>query len=348
MKISILLPYKENFSPKYPGAVSIFLKDTIKFSKFKKKILVFGNTNFKKKFIKAYKNLNFKSSFLQSRSKLYLNKFIEYEKKSRSSLIEIHNRPDYVNKLFSINENIVLYFHNNPIDMKSSKSFNERINLINKTKKIIFNSKWTKKKFTRGLKLNNVLKNKLHIIYQSTSLKKINFKKKKNYIIFVGRLNNSKGYDVFGKAVLKILDKYPDWKAVVIGDEPREKIKFYHKRLNILGFLNHNKVSKWFIKSQISVVCSRWDEPFGRTALEASSSGCAVIITNRGGLPEAAPNAIKINNLSVNSVKSAIEKLIKNKILRNKIQKKSFKNFYLTNSLISNKIDKYRDELIKS
>jgi hypothetical protein len=28
MKIAILLPYKENFSFKYPGAVSLFLKDT--------------------------------------------------------------------------------------------------------------------------------------------------------------------------------------------------------------------------------------------------------------------------------------------------------------------------------
>ena len=28
MKISILLPYKENFSPMYPGAVSLFVKDT--------------------------------------------------------------------------------------------------------------------------------------------------------------------------------------------------------------------------------------------------------------------------------------------------------------------------------
>ena len=49
MKISILLPYKENFSPKYPGAVSIFLKDTIKYSKYRDNILIFGNTNFKKK-----------------------------------------------------------------------------------------------------------------------------------------------------------------------------------------------------------------------------------------------------------------------------------------------------------
>ena len=38
MKISILLPYKENFSPLSAGAVSIFINDTCKISKFKKNI----------------------------------------------------------------------------------------------------------------------------------------------------------------------------------------------------------------------------------------------------------------------------------------------------------------------
>ena len=50
MKISILLPYKENFSPTYPGAVSIFLNSVIRKSKFKDNITVFGNTNFKEKY----------------------------------------------------------------------------------------------------------------------------------------------------------------------------------------------------------------------------------------------------------------------------------------------------------
>ena len=48
MKISILLPYKENFSPNYPGAVSLFVKDTSNVSKYKKNIIVYGNTDFKK------------------------------------------------------------------------------------------------------------------------------------------------------------------------------------------------------------------------------------------------------------------------------------------------------------
>ena len=42
MKIGILLPYKENFSKEYPGAVSLFVNDFSKKSKYKKIITVFG------------------------------------------------------------------------------------------------------------------------------------------------------------------------------------------------------------------------------------------------------------------------------------------------------------------
>ena len=47
MKISILLPFKENFSPSYAGAVSLFINDTIKLSKFKNAITVYGYTQYK-------------------------------------------------------------------------------------------------------------------------------------------------------------------------------------------------------------------------------------------------------------------------------------------------------------
>ena len=47
MKISILLPYKENFSPTYPGAVSLFVYETSRVSKYRKNIIVYGNTDYK-------------------------------------------------------------------------------------------------------------------------------------------------------------------------------------------------------------------------------------------------------------------------------------------------------------
>ena len=50
MKISVLLPYKENFSENYAGAVSLFVKDIAKNSCYFKSTYIFGNTSFKKPF----------------------------------------------------------------------------------------------------------------------------------------------------------------------------------------------------------------------------------------------------------------------------------------------------------
>jgi len=101
MKISILLPYKENFSPTYPGAVSIFLNSTIKLSKYKKEITVFGSTKYKTKYNIKYKNIDISEKILGlgSQTNKYINKFINLENKIKSDIIEIHNRPFYVQLL---------------------------------------------------------------------------------------------------------------------------------------------------------------------------------------------------------------------------------------------------------
>ena len=60
-------------------------------------------------------------------------------------------------------------------------------------------------------------------LYQSTNRTKIDINKKK-LISFIGKLNSVKGYDIFGQTIIKILNKYQDWKSLVIGDEKREKL----------------------------------------------------------------------------------------------------------------------------
>ena len=69
MKISILLPYKENFSPIYAGAVSLFVKDTVKISKYRKNITIYGNTNLKEIYRLRYANLDLKKKGFTSKSK---------------------------------------------------------------------------------------------------------------------------------------------------------------------------------------------------------------------------------------------------------------------------------------
>ena len=86
--------------------------------------------------------------------------------------------------------------------------------------KIIFNSAWSKKRFLNGLENKFINSNKLLIFYQSAKKADLSIiKKKKKWITFVGKLNRAKGYDVFAKSIKVILQKFPDWKAKIIGDE---------------------------------------------------------------------------------------------------------------------------------
>jgi len=347
MKISILLPYKENFSPEYPGAVSLFVYSISKISKYRSTTTIYGSTDFKSYLSKNYVNLKIDKSIFKSKTKNYISNFIKTQDQ-KVDLIEVHNRPSYIIQLKDLKKKLILYFHNDPNTMFGSKTSKEKILLLNLCSTIIFNSYWSKKQFIMGLPIEHAKSQKLVVIYQSINPKKINLNKKQKLITFAGKLNTAKGYDIFGEAIIKILNKYPSWKANVIGDEPREKYTFYHKNLNILGFKKHSYVLFNFEIANIAIVCSRWNEPFGRTSLEASSRGCAVIISNRGGLPETNSDAIILNELNSKNLFLEIEKLITDKEKLVNIQKKTLKNFYLTDQYICKIIDQYRYLLQKT
>ena len=83
MKIAILLPYKENFSKNYAGAVSIFVNSTYKISKYRKNITIYGSTD-NKPLSNNYKNLNFTKKIFQSSSKNYLNSFFKKIEKRKN------------------------------------------------------------------------------------------------------------------------------------------------------------------------------------------------------------------------------------------------------------------------
>ena len=337
MKISILLPYKENFSPDYPGAVSLFVYETSRISRFKKDITIFGNTNYKIKFNLKYKNIDLNRNFFSSQTRNYVTKFISLEKKYKSSIIEVHNRPSYIHLLNEKIKNKVftLYFHNDPLSMDGSKTIRQRKDLLKICYKIIFNSSWSKKRFLEGLENKFVNSNKLLIFHQSAKRTNLStIQKKKKWITFVGKLNRAKGYDVFVNSITKILNKYKDWRAIVIGDEKREKIQLKHRHASVLGFKKHNEVLKIFKKTSITIACSRWDEPFGRTSLEASANGCAVIITNKGGLPETVTDAKIISKLNVKNLTDTISFLIENENERKiflKAKQKSLRILHVTN-----------------
>ena len=324
---AIILPLKENFSFKNFGAVSIWVNDYI--NKSKNNELVFCRKLHKNDSY-LHKNVYPISIYGRLFTNLKYIKKINLEIiKKKINIIEIHNRPEYAYYLIKKNPNIKinLIFHNDPNTIRYSNNLENKKFLLSNCNKIIFVSKWVKQRFFYNL--DNIHNNNTEIIYNFINpIKK--FPKKQKTIIFSGKLNKSKGYEIFGKTIIKILDKFPDWNALVYGNEQREVYNFNHKRLRIKNWISHKQLLRIYEKSSISVVNPTWEEPFGRTAMESASRGCAVITSKSGGLSETFHNNLILQKNNPSQLFNLISSLIKDKKYLLNIQKKNFKNIIHT------------------
>ena len=137
-KIATILPYKENYSRKKAAAASLWVYEFRKYSKFKKNNYLFGSTNstdyLSGKYINI--NLNLKSKFISTTNQ-YCEKLAKKINAKKFDIVEIHNRPLVFNILHKkINSKFILYFHNDPLSMKGSKSIDERLRLLKLVDKI--------------------------------------------------------------------------------------------------------------------------------------------------------------------------------------------------------------------
>ena len=344
LKIATILPYKENYSLEKASAASLWVAEFFKNSKFKENNFIYGYTKSKNYLTKNYVNIIIKSinSKFTSSTNEYSSKLIKQINSKNFDIVEIHNRPlilfNLVNK---VDNRFVFYFHNDPLSMKGSKKISERLFILKNTEKIIFVSEWVRKRFF--LDLDKKLTTKTEVIYPSVLAQRPI--KKEKVITFVGRLNESKGYDIFAKSIIRILNEFPKWKALSIGDEDRRSIYIDHEQHKELGFLNHKKTLNILNKSEIAVVPSRWEEPFGRTGLEASSRGCATIISNRGGLTETTNHAVVLKKLDEINLYKELKRLIKNHKIRKDLQKLSRKNIKHSISQNTKAIDQMRESI---
>ena len=173
MNINILLPYKEEYDNFNSGAVSIFVKDQLKFSKLKNQTFIYGISS-KKKNIERFITLP-KSKYLRNLN--YVKNFSNIVKKEKS-IIELHNRPQYFIYLKKKNPNnkYCLYIHNDPLGLKGSKSIKERKYILENCNYLIFISEWIKNKFFTGLDIH-CYSNYEVIYHGSNKIKKIPKKK---------------------------------------------------------------------------------------------------------------------------------------------------------------------------
>ena len=108
-----------------------------------------------------------------------------------------------------------------------------------------------------------------------------------------GRVRKQKGSDLFVEAMRRLLPKYPDFSAVVIGLTTVDNRPFVEglkhevaaaglsERIRFLGELPVEEVPRWYQRISIYVFASRV-EGFGLTMLEAMAAGDAVVAARAG------------------------------------------------------------------
>ena len=330
--IFVILPYKESLNPTKAGAVSIYVQDSLTYSKYKKRIQLISSDDF--------------SNSKLFRNKTYINNFCKKYENNKISIIEIHNRPEYakiLKKKFP-NSKIVLTYHNDPLNLRGSINSEERQNLLEICTEIVFISKWIKNRFFTNIK---DIKNNSKIIYHGIKKKnKINQKKKKKQILFVGKLNENKGYDIFVETAYKFKKINPEWNFIAIGNETRKKIFPDKNIVSEIGYKSNKEVLKFYENSEIAIGNSKWNEPLGRIAIEASSRKCCPIITNVGGLIESKNIAIVLKENNSKNLINVLNKLTNNKKYLDKLQRSFYNKNNFDIKKISNLIDDIRSKIL--
>ena len=111
-------------------------------------------------------------------------------------------------------------------------------------------------------------------------------------ILFAGRLEPMKGVDVLLKAFTAIRRDFPAWHLHIVGDGgERVFLETLSHQLSLdgavtfTGKMTHEAVLAEFAEAEIFAGLSR-SEALGNVFLEAQASGCAVLATNVGGIPD--------------------------------------------------------------
>lgn len=137
-------------------------------------------------------------------------------------------------------------------------------------------------------------------------------------LIFVGRLVSDKGADLFLQALAILLQSGLAAATTMVGDGPeRRSLEQKAGELGLRGSVafvgnkDRSELSDILNQHRILVVPSLWPEPFGIVALEGIASGCAVVGSADGGLPEAiGPCGLTFPNGDASALASVLQKLL--------------------------------------
>nr|WP_321986305.1 glycosyltransferase family 4 protein [uncultured Lichenicoccus sp.] len=232
----------------------------------------------------------------------YAGAVAETLRRLNPALIEVHNRPEIVRFLARRFPRVplTLILHNDPQAMRRARTAPERTVLL-RHMRVACVSEWLRGRFLEGLPRGSgvqVLPNCIDLADLPAPMGE-----REPLILFAGRVVADKGADAFVAACARVLPQRAGWRAEIIGADrfaadaadtpfvaalrPRAAAAGVAMR----GHQPHRAVLEAMARAAIVVVPSRWQEPFGMTALEAMANGAALVVSPRPGLSEVVGDA---------------------------------------------------------
>ncbi|HUU65016.1 MAG TPA: glycosyltransferase family 4 protein [Dehalococcoidales bacterium] len=146
------------------------------------------------------------------------------------------------------------------------------------------------------LKYYKVPAAKIEVVYNAVELKEVEAAGEKYgqpAVITIGRLVPWKGIDELIELVPALVEKYPDFKLLVVGDGPEnDKLKKLCREIGaephviFTGKVSHEQTLAFLKNSDVFVLNSRY-EGLPHTVIEAMAYQCPVLATNIEGTGEA-------------------------------------------------------------
>lgn len=133
------------------------------------------------------------------------------------------------------------------------------------------------------------------VIYNTVEFPKLVPARRRNQIVFAGRLTPGKGAHLLIPTFYKLQTR--GYKLLIVGDDIlksklTQQVNHYglSASVKLLGRINHSQLMNLYGQSKIAISPSLWPESFGRSFLEAISQGTPIVTSNRGALPELVRN----------------------------------------------------------
>jgi UDP-glucose:(glucosyl)LPS alpha-1,2-glucosyltransferase len=224
-------------------------------------------------------------------------------RRARPALIEVHNRPEIALALARMFRRtpVGLLLNNDPIAMRAARSPAARARLLGRLRPVMAASEYVRRRFMEGV---DPAAGGVEVLHNCIDLAAVPPPaERENLILFAGRVVPDKAPDSFIRACALALPSLPGWRAAIIGADgtsitSREtdyvrQIRAQAEAAGVAmpGYRDHPLVLEAMTRAAIVIVPSRWNEPFGLTALEAIACGAPLIVSPRGGLPEVAGDA---------------------------------------------------------